>query len=91
MRKTLRVLPMLLSLALIAGMAQAATAPKAGSAYKTAGQTITAGGKKYTCIKSGKKLVCPALEFVQRRQRCLKADPVIRPKYLIGGLEVHAY
>jgi hypothetical protein len=57
MRKALRVLPMLLSLALIAGMAQAATAPKAGTACKIVGQTITAGGKKYTCIKSGKKLV----------------------------------
>jgi hypothetical protein len=57
MRKALRVLPMLLSLALIVGMAQAATAPKAGGACKTEGQTITAGGKKYTCVKSGKKLV----------------------------------
>jgi len=53
----MRALPVLLSLALVATMAQAATAPKAGSACKTAGQTITAGGKKYTCIKSGKKLV----------------------------------
>jgi hypothetical protein len=57
MRKILRALPLLLSMALIASVAQAATAPKAGSACKSLGQTVTAGGKKYTCVKSGKKLV----------------------------------
>jgi hypothetical protein len=57
MRKVMRLFPVLLSMALIASVAQAATAPKAGSACKKAGQTITAGGKKYTCVKSGKKLV----------------------------------
>jgi len=57
MRKILRALPLLLSMALIATVAQAATAPKAGSACKSVGQTVTAGGKKYTCVKSGKKLV----------------------------------
>ena len=34
-----------------------AAAPKAGTACKKAGQTSTSGGIKYTCIKSGKKLV----------------------------------
>ena len=57
MRKAMRLFPVLLSLALVASVAQAATAPKVGSACKKAGQTITAGGKKYTCVKSGKKLV----------------------------------
>ena len=32
-------------------------AVKAGSTCKKAGQTTTYAGKKYTCIKSGKKLV----------------------------------
>lgn len=35
----------------------APAAPKGGSACKVAGQTIDAGGKTYTCVKSGKKLV----------------------------------
>ena len=56
MRKVMRLFPVLLSLILIASVAQAATAPKAGSVCKTAGQSVTAGGKKYTCVKSGKKL-----------------------------------
>jgi hypothetical protein len=34
-----------------------AAAPKAGTACKKAGQTSTSGGIKYTCVKSGKKLV----------------------------------
>jgi len=57
MKKALRVLPPVLALLLVATMAQAATAPKAGSACKKVGQTITVNNKKYTCIKSGKKLV----------------------------------
>ena len=57
MKSFQRLTPLALTFVLIIGAAQAATAPKAGSACKTAGQTITAGGKKYTCVKSGKKLV----------------------------------
>jgi M6 family metalloprotease-like protein len=34
-----------------------AAAPKAGTACKKAGQTSTLAGIKYTCVKSGKKLV----------------------------------
>jgi len=34
-----------------------AAAPKAGTACKKAGQTSTSAGIKYTCVKSGKKLV----------------------------------
>ncbi len=53
----MRTLPIILSIVLLAAAAQAATAPKAGSACKKAGQTITAAGKKFTCVKSGKKLM----------------------------------
>jgi hypothetical protein len=56
MRKASAVLAPLVALVLVASMAQAATAPKPGSACKKAGQTITAAGKKFTCVKSGKKL-----------------------------------
>jgi hypothetical protein len=57
MSKQIRALTLMLSILLIATSAQAATAPKPGSACKKAGQTITAAGKKFTCVKSGKKLV----------------------------------
>ena len=57
MKKALRILPPVFALLLVATMAQAATAPKAGSVCKKLGQTITISGKKYTCVKSGKKLV----------------------------------
>ncbi len=57
MRKPMQALTIILSIVLLATVAQAATAPKAGSACKKAGQTMTAGGKKFTCVKSGKKLV----------------------------------
>jgi len=57
MRKVLQVLPPVLALLLVATMAQAATAPKPGSVCKKAGQSITVSSKKYTCVKSGKKLV----------------------------------
>ena len=57
MRKPMQALPIILSIVLLATAAQAATAPKAGSTCKKAGQTITASGKKFTCVKSGKKLV----------------------------------
>jgi hypothetical protein len=57
MPKQMRALPIILSIVLIATAAQAATAPKAGSVCKKAGQTVTAAGKKFTCVKSGKKLI----------------------------------
>jgi hypothetical protein len=57
MKRVQRIIPLVLSFILIVAVAQAASPPKAGSACKTVGQTITAGGKKYTCVKSGKKLV----------------------------------
>ena len=50
-----------------------AAAPKAGTACKKAGQTSTSGGIKYTCIKSGKKLVWNKGVVVK------KAEPVPVP------------
>ena len=55
MRKALRILGLLLSMLLIVSVAQAAV--KAGSPCSKLGATSTVGGKKYTCIKSGKKFV----------------------------------
>jgi hypothetical protein len=55
MRKALRILAVALSLTLVISVAQAAV--KTGSACSKLGSTSTVSGKKYTCIKSGKKLV----------------------------------
>jgi hypothetical protein len=57
MRKVVRILPPVLALLLVATMAQAATAPKPGAVCTKAGQSITVSNKKYTCVKSGKKLL----------------------------------
>jgi hypothetical protein len=54
MRKTLISL---IALSLIATAPLAAGAVKAGDSCKKVGQTSTTQGKKYTCIKSGKKLI----------------------------------
>ena len=56
MRKRFLVL---LTVTLTLGLLQpiAIAAPKPGTACKKAGQTSTSAGIKYTCIKSGKKLV----------------------------------
>ena len=55
MRKALQILAVALSLTLVVSVAQAAV--KAGSACSKLGSTSTVSGKKYTCIKSGKKLI----------------------------------
>ena len=57
MKRALAVVftPVLL-LSLLTGVANAA-APKAGATCTSAGTTATSNGLKYTCIKSGKKLV----------------------------------
>jgi M6 family metalloprotease-like protein len=54
MKKTL--LALTLVFALVAPL-NASAAIKTGASCKKAGQTSTVAGKKYTCIKSGKKLV----------------------------------
>ena len=55
MRKALRLLALVLSFTLLVSGAQAAV--KAGATCSKLGSTSTVSGKKYTCIKSGKKLV----------------------------------
>jgi hypothetical protein len=52
-----KVLGSLIALALFLVPMNAIAAVKAGDACKKAGTTATANGKKYTCIKSGKKLI----------------------------------
>jgi hypothetical protein len=52
-----KVLGSLIALALFLVPMNAIAAVKAGDACKKAGTTATANGKKYTCIKNGKKLV----------------------------------
>jgi hypothetical protein len=42
---------------LISSVNSAEAAPKPGASCSKLGQTVTSAGKKYTCIKSGKKLV----------------------------------
>ena len=54
-RKGLLAIAVVLLLSLLTPL-QAAT-PKAGSKCTKAGATATAGGKKFTCVKSGTKLV----------------------------------
>lgn len=52
-----KVLSALVAVALFLFPLNALAAVKAGDTCKKAGTTATANGKKYTCIKSGKKLV----------------------------------
>jgi hypothetical protein len=54
MRKALAALTVLV---LVISPLQASAAVKAGAACTKAGAISTVGGKKYTCVKSGKKLV----------------------------------
>ena len=51
-----KLLALLVAISLI-GVAPASAVVKAGSTCSKAGATATVSGKKYTCIKSGKKLV----------------------------------
>ena len=55
MRQNLKFLVLIMCLSLISSNANAAV--KAGMACTKVGTTATANGKKFTCIKSGKKLV----------------------------------
>ena len=52
-----KILPTLLAFLLVASMNPAQAVVKAGAKCTKAGATASVGGKKYTCIKSGKKLV----------------------------------
>jgi hypothetical protein len=55
MKKSLRIVGLALPIVLIASNSYAAV--KAGSACSKAGSKSVSGGKSYTCVKSGKKLV----------------------------------
>jgi hypothetical protein len=55
MKRIVKVIAVVLPLVLVANNAYAAVKP--GAACKKVGQTTTVSGKKYTCVKSGKKLV----------------------------------
>ena len=55
MRKHLRLVALLIPMVLVASNSYAAV--KAGAACSKAGSKSESGGKSYTCIKSGKKLV----------------------------------
>jgi len=52
-----KILPTLLAFLLVASMSPAQAVVKAGVKCTKAGATASVGGKKFTCIKSGKKLV----------------------------------
>jgi len=79
-----------------------AAAPKAGTACKKAGQTSTSGGIKYTCIKSGKKLVwnkgvvlkkaepvpVPSPETTVEVKSLLSSDPRITALSALTSLEI---
>ena len=62
----------LLAFALLATPLNATAAVTAGSSCKKVGSTATAGGKKFTCIKVGKKLVW-------NKGVAIKADPKPTP------------
>ena len=55
--KRLTVIALVGSLLLVAGTSPANAAIKVGDACKKAGQISTVKGIKYTCTKSGKKLI----------------------------------
>ncbi len=75
MKIRLRYLSVILPLVLIATPLYAvyAAAPKAGATCKKVGLTATYAGKKFTCIKSGKKLVW------NKGVKVLVAKPVATP------------
>ncbi len=63
------------SVALLLTPLSASAAVKAGDSCKKAGVTATANGKKFTCVKSGKKLVWnKGVTFAKP-----KPDPVVTP------------
>ena len=79
-----------------------AAAPKAGSKCTKAGQTSTTAGIKYTCIKSGKKLVwnkgvalkkaepapAPSTETKVEVKNLLSSDPRITPLSALTSMDI---
>jgi hypothetical protein len=79
-----------------------AAAPKAGSKCTKAGQTSTSAGIKYTCVKSGKKLVwnkgvalkksepapVPSAETKAEVKNLLSSDPRITPFSVLTSMDI---
>jgi hypothetical protein len=79
-----------------------AAAPKAGSKCTKAGQTSTSAGIKYTCVKSGKKLVwnkgvalkkaepapAPSPETKVEVKNLLSSDPRITPLSALTSMDI---
>ena len=79
-----------------------AAAPKAGSKCTKAGQTSTSAGIKYTCVKSGKKLVwnkgvalkkaepapAPSPETKAEVKNLLSSDPRITPFSVLTSMDI---
>jgi hypothetical protein len=79
-----------------------AAAPKAGSKCTKAGQTSTTAGIKYTCVKSGKKLVwnkgvalkkaepapAPSPETKVEVKNLLSSDPRITPLSALTSMDI---
>ena len=79
-----------------------AAAPKAGTACKKVGQTSTTAGIKYTCVKSGKKLVwnkgvalkksepapVPSAETKAEVKNLLSSDPRITPLSALTSMDI---
>ena len=79
-----------------------AAAPKAGSKCTKAGQTSTSAGIKYTCVKSGKKLVwnkgvalkksepapAPSPETKVEVKNLLSSDPRITPFSVLTSMDI---
>ena len=83
MRKSL--IPILLSLVLIVSNAQAAT--KAGSPCSKAGAVSVVSGKRYICIKSGKKFVWNKGVLVVKASATPSATPTVKPTSQNVGFE----
>jgi hypothetical protein len=73
MRKHLRLVALLIPMVLVASNSYAAV--KAGSACKKVGSKSLSGGKSYTCIKSGKKLVWDKGVLVSKPMPAVSATP----------------
>ena len=101
MRKRFLVL---LTVTLTLGLLQpiATAAPKPGTACKKVGQTSTSAGIKYTCVKSGKKLVwnkgvalkkaepapAPSPETKVEVKNLLSSDPRITPLSALTSMDI---
>jgi hypothetical protein len=77
MKRKLRLIALLLPLVLVAS--NSAAAVKAGSACTKAGSKSVSGGKSYTCVKNGKKLVWDKGVLISKVKDLPKADGVPKP------------